>query len=220
MVNLKLADPRALLGIASVYSAFRGSVARNASQVLVEDFICPKPGIRILDIGCGPADILEYLPEVEYHGFDLSSKYIRSAQKRFGSRGNFWCKKVNDAAFDELGEFDVVIATGVVHHLDDAEARSLFELARRGLKPAGRLITFDGCFITGQGFLARTFLKMDRGQFVRNKVQYESLAQSVFPYVATDIRTDLLRIPYTHIIMQCAQTQIGSCSTRPQQSAA
>lgn len=41
-----------------------------------------KAGDKILDIGCGPADILEYLPEtIEYIGFDSNKDYINVAKK-------------------------------------------------------------------------------------------------------------------------------------------
>jgi len=56
-----------------------------------------------------------------------------------------------------------------VHHLDDAEATKLFDLARSVLRPAGRLITFDGCYVPGQSPAARWILSRDRGQFVRKQ---------------------------------------------------
>ena len=43
-----------------------------------------KKKIKVLDIGCGPAEILRYLDnKVEYYGIDNSEKYINYAKKRF-----------------------------------------------------------------------------------------------------------------------------------------
>ena len=31
---------------------------------------------KILDIGCGPAEILDYIPECEYYGYDIDKRSI------------------------------------------------------------------------------------------------------------------------------------------------
>lgn len=163
-----------------------------------------KPGDRVLDIGCGPADILEALPPVEYHGFDLSADYIEAARKRFGGRGTFHVEAVDAEQVKQYAGFDLVLATGVVHHLTDAEALDLFRVAAAALKPGGRLVTLDGCLVEGQSPVARWLLKRDRGQFVRGQAAYLALARAVFSKVQPTVTTGLLRIPYTHLVMECS----------------
>jgi hypothetical protein len=87
--------------------------------------------------------------------------------------------------------------------LDDNHAISLFKLARRALKPEGRLVTYDGCFASGQPNLARFVVAWDRGQYVRESAEYAKLAAQVFPQVRSFVRHDLLRIPYTNVILRC-----------------
>ena len=71
----------------------------------------------MLDIGCGPADILADLPEgIDYYGYDFESDYIASAKARYGERGTFEVKAVTPEAVDDIGAFDVVISLGVLHH--------------------------------------------------------------------------------------------------------
>ena len=94
-------------------------------------------------------------------------------------------------------------AIGVLHHLDDADAVRLFELASAALKPGGRLITYDGCFVKDQSSLAKWFISRDRGQYVRDADGYVSLASQVFTHVRVSIRHDMMRIPYTRIILEC-----------------
>ena len=31
-----------------------------------------KHNVKVLDIGCGPAEILDTLPEIKYYGFDIN----------------------------------------------------------------------------------------------------------------------------------------------------
>jgi hypothetical protein len=89
--------------------------------------------------------------------------------------------------------------------LDDTEALQLFWVANAALKPGGRVITIDGCFTPDQSPSARYVLSQDRGQNVRTKEGYLQIASQVFPVVDVSIRHDLLRIPYTHIILECTK---------------
>ena len=174
-------------------------------RTYLETYVAPVPGEKGLDIGCGPADVLQYLPQVDYTGVDHSEKYIRSAQARYGNRGRFWCGDVSRVALEqERGTFSLALATGVVHHLNDTQASDLFSLASRALRPHGRLITFDGCFVPGQSTVARWILAQDRGKFVRSRAEYERLASAAFSRVEGYLRHDLLRIPYTHLILRCS----------------
>jgi SAM-dependent methyltransferase len=194
---------KALLERPGVYSLFRRLVGRDtARSVYAREHLRLAPGQRVLDLGCGPGDILQFLPAVDYVGYDINPAYIERARKRFGERGRFFCAAVGESLPLD-GAFDVVIAHGVLHHLDDEAARALFRVARRALKPAGRLVTFDGCYAEGQSALARLFLSLDRGRHVRGREAYEKLARSAFDDVRSFVRHDLIRIPYTHLIMEC-----------------
>jgi SAM-dependent methyltransferase len=157
-----------------------------------------------LDIGCGPGDVLDYLPNVDYLGLDLSPKYVESARVRFGSRGRFLCKSVEEMVIEEPASFDIVMANGVVHHLDDTSATHLYRMAHVALKPAGRFVTLDPAFAEGQSPLARILVGNDRGEFVRTSEGYAALASRVFPDVRVSVRHDLLRVPYTHAILECS----------------
>jgi SAM-dependent methyltransferase len=197
---------RSLLSHPALFELFSRLVgAEHIRSVYVRDFVRPKEGDRVLDIGCGPADILPHLPRVDYFGFDISPRYIDSARKRFGERGRFFCENVSAESLsrDQAESFDIALASGVLHHLTDDEATSLFQTARRALRPGGRLVTFDGCYEPGQSPFARYLLSKDRGRHVRDRAGYVSLAQRVFGDVRATVRHDLLRIPYTHIILEC-----------------
>lgn len=156
-------------------------------------------------IGCGPADILDFLPAVDYIGFDANPKYIQEAMERYKDRGTFFCEVVSQVSLpiDYYAYFDIVLAIGVLHHLNDAEAPDLLRLAHIALKPGGRLITLDGVFTERQSPCARWIISMDRGQFVRNQSGYTNLVRQVFENLTVSIRYDMIRVPYTHIIIEC-----------------
>jgi SAM-dependent methyltransferase len=195
-----------LLNLPAGYRLFSWMVGGGSAwRIYLDEYVKPAPGDKILDIGCGPADILNYLPAVNYTGLDISSEYISSAKERFGSRGRFFCGDIGLATIEgEQGSFDLVLAIGVIHHLDDAQAAKLFDLAHRVLRPKGRLITYDGCYVPQQSQIARWLLAKDRGKFVRSQEKYLHLASARFSKVEYHLRHDLLRMPYTHLIMHCS----------------
>lgn len=195
-----------VLSFPAGYRLFRRMVGgESVWKRYLAEHVKPAAGDKILDLGCGPADILNYLPAVNYTGLDISPEYIKSAEERFGSKGRFCCGDVGVATIEgEQGTFDLVLATGVIHHLDNTQAAKLFALARRALRPGGRLVTFDGCYVTQQSRIARWLLSKDRGKFVRQREEYLRLASAHFSKVEPYVSHDLLRLPYTHLIMCCS----------------
>jgi len=181
----------------------RVSVCRKNQANYVKEYLRLKEGERVLDIGCGTADILEYLPPVEYVGFDMNPYYINWAWEKFGDRGLFICRRVGKDIVEEFSNFDLVMANGVIHYLADADAEELFITARMALKQSGRLVTIDPCFVEGPSLITRCIFSLDRGHFIRNQEQYIKLASLVFPVVRETIRQDISRLPFTHIIMEC-----------------
>ncbi|HJX93944.1 MAG TPA: methyltransferase domain-containing protein [Pyrinomonadaceae bacterium] len=197
-----LESARSVLAIPTLYRLWNFIARGDAEAKFVEEYVRPTAGDRVLDIGCGPGDIVPYLPDVHYVGFDESESYIRRAQARYSDRATFICERVRSHTLKEQASFDIVLAVGVLHHLDDNEALKLFELAWAALKPGGRLVTYDGCFVPDQSYLARFFISRDRGQHVRTREEYLNLASSVFAQVDVSIRHDIMRIPYTIIILR------------------
>lgn len=194
---------RSILSHPMVYSMFQAMMGGQATrQALITEHIRPVRGMKILDIGCGPAGILEHLPEVEYWGFDVSSAYIDAAQARFDSRGHFFCQELKPKDLAGLPKFDLVLALGLIHHLDDGSAIELLRLAYDALEPGGRFISIDPCLEAGQNPVARFIIKRDRGQNVRTRDGYFALASTVFSNAKIQVRHTTW-VPYTHCIMEC-----------------
>ena len=204
----KFFDIRYILAIPAVYRIFYWVIGGYyLRDVLMKSYIKPREGERVLDVGCGPGDILDYLPKVEYIGIEHEAKYVDAAERKYGSHGTFLHKDIKNVKIDEFRGFDLVLAIGILHHLDDAKGEKFFNLAWSALKEGGRLICFDGCYEENQSWLKRKLLLMDRGKYVRTKEGYLNLARRKFTFIKTYIRQDLLRMPYTHIIMECRKTE-------------
>lgn len=199
----------ALLNRAALYRLVQRLLLRSSTRRrIVRDIIKPYPGCRILDIGCGPADILEHLPNDigAYHGFDMNPRYIEAARRRWGGRGRFECRRVDEAAPPQEGCYDIVLAAGILHHIDDREAGRLMAVAWNALRPGGWLVTYDNVYIESQNPLARWLIARDRGRAVRNREGYEALARTFFAHVESIILHDTLRLPYTILAMRCIKS--------------
>lgn len=194
-----------------MYTALQKAVRhKKHEESIIRDYIRPFADCRILDIGCGPANSLEYFMPLSatYVGFDLSPEYIKKAGEKYASypKATFHCSNVSDFITqngEQQNSFDIVMATYVLHHLDDEESLALFRIAKSALKPGGRLITTDGCKKEGDHFISRTMLRYDRGKFVRNEEGYASLARKVFPKVKTTPRNDLTVLRISAVVMEC-----------------
>lgn len=197
---------RGLLSSPHVYSLFQTLMgARGGWSRFVERYMRPKAGDSVLDLGCGPADVLDYLPPVGYWGYDISPAYIEQAQRKYGERGHFHCKLLKRSDLDQLPRFDIVVASGLLHHLDDEVAGELLVLAHAALKLGGRLVTIDPCLVPGQSPIARFLIERDRGQNVRTQDAYSALAGRVFQRLQVEVRHKTW-IPYTHCFMECTKT--------------
>jgi SAM-dependent methyltransferase len=178
--------------------------AQGARATFAREYVRPRPGLRVLDMGCGPGSLVPHLVGTEYVGFDVNSDYVDAARARFGDRVQVFCGAIEEQESSRFLGFDVAVASGVLHHLDDAQALHMFRLARSSLKPGGRLVTLDGTYTERQSRAAAFLLRQDRGRHVRTTEEYVRLASAEFAEVHAVVRTDLLRIPYTHVILECS----------------
>ncbi len=196
---------RAILNHPLIYRGMQWLVGAERLRAHIASLVQPRPGLRVLDIGCGPADLLAHLPGVNYVGFDSSAEYIRAAQRRFGTRGRFFQQELRVDTSLDLGAFDCIVAVGLLHHLEDRAASRLFEIARARLQKGGRLVTVDCCWAERQHPVARWLISRDRGQNVRTLESYRKLAASQFLQVDSQCHHNLLHVPYSHTLLVCRQ---------------
>lgn len=195
---------RAILSLPLTYNILQNLMgAARCRKEFADRHVRAKVGERVLDIGCGTAQLLHYLPEgISYTGYDPSTAYIDSARTRYAARGQFHHGIFDANTAAQQAPFDCAIASGVLHHMNDAEATDMISLVRQSLVPGGRLITIDPVYCAGQNPLAKWLIDHDRGLNVRNGNDYAALAAPHFTTVTTRLAHRAWP-PYTHWIMEC-----------------
>lgn len=200
---------RSILSYSKIYDLFQWLMgAKRGRAIFATQYIKARKGDCVLDVGCGTAEIRLYLPDVEYYGFDPSERYIDAAKRRLRDAhktGTLVHATLDEAALSDLPKFDIVLVSGVLHHMSDDEARRLAELANAALKEGGRLVSIDPCLVEGQSFIARYLVSHDRGMHVRDVNGYRSVVSSIFASVVCNVVHDIARFPYTHMIMECTR---------------
>lgn len=198
----KTSGVRSLLSIPVIYKSLQNIITNNGFHRIVNEYFELKEYEILLDVGCGTGDILKYLPDnIEYFGIDLSDKYISDAKKKFNERGTFICVDFKNFDFVQIGNPDIIILIGVLHHLDDDEVTDLFKSLSTIIGDNTRFVTVDPCFIANQSFLAKLAVSMDRGQDIRMPDKLEALLKPFSSTTKMFIRSDLLSIPYNHAIV-------------------
>ncbi len=159
--------------------------------------------VKVLDIGCGPAEVLNYIPNSVYYGYDIDPRSINYAKKKYKDKNHhFFCKKFGKSEIKKLPKIDYVILFGIVHHLNDEEVKNLFELCKKVMKKNAVLLTEDPILIKNQNPIARFLIKNDRGMNIREKSNYLKLVNVYFKNIRAKI-THQFFVPYTWFSTIC-----------------
>jgi SAM-dependent methyltransferase len=106
-----------------------------------------------------------------------------------------------------VGQFDIAIAIGLLHHISDESADVLLRGVRDVLTPGGRLVTLDPVFSPDQKTSARVLAALDRGRHVRDEGGYVRLVAKHLTVSRHVVLHDLLWIPYSHCAIEATPYQ-------------
>jgi 2-polyprenyl-3-methyl-5-hydroxy-6-metoxy-1,4-benzoquinol methylase len=132
-----------------------------------------RPGIRVLEIGCGTGNFTEIFASTgaQIVAVDISAELIRKAYARQlpEEQVQFLEKRFEDCDVD--GPFDAVIGSSILHHLDLHTALGkMYNL----LKPTGRISFAEPNILNPQVFLERKL------SFIRPLFWYISPDETAF----------------------------------------
>ena len=107
----------------------------------VEQYLDPKPGDKIVDLGCGAGMVTRFLAQkgAACHGVDLSSQAIEMAKaaNRDYPQNTFHAGDASRCDHLESASFDKAISADVIEHCGYDVMLDIFAEAHRLLKPGG-----------------------------------------------------------------------------------
>jgi len=160
---------------------------------------------QVLDVGCGAGNytlkLLEFLPNLDVTLIDLSQPMLDRAvaRVRLATTGQI-TNIQGDIRNVELrdGEFDIVLAAAVLHHLrTDVEWREVFAAFYRTLRPNGSIWVFD--LVESSIPAIQQLMQQQYGEYL-TRFKDEAYRDHVFAYVEKEdtprplsFQLDLLR---------------------------
>jgi ubiquinone/menaquinone biosynthesis C-methylase UbiE len=145
------------------YDPIVGLLGLQATRRVLIDQAAPRPGQRILEIGCGTGSLVVLLkrlhPDVSVTGLDPDPKALaRAARKAARAEVAIALDRgFSDQLPYDARSFDRVLSSFMFHHLPREVKEGTLREVARVLKPAGalHLLDFAGHPSRSDGFLAR-----------------------------------------------------------------
>jgi cyclopropane-fatty-acyl-phospholipid synthase len=119
--------------------------AQRNKHDLVSRKLGLKPGMRLLDVGCGWGGMVMHAAAeygVKALGVTLSRAQAEWAQKEIVERGLTELAEVRHQDYRDVpeGDFDAISSIGLTEHIGEAQLPAYFGLLYRKLKPGARLL--------------------------------------------------------------------------------
>ena len=180
-----------LLKYPSLYRFYQKTVRAKYDEYDFFKFIFKQndfKNIRMLDICCGDAYILEHINEFvsDYIGIDNNNKYLKQCRDRW-KKFNFINLELNDNTnIDKLLEFkpNFIFFKYGIHLLDNATVKSINYFIKND---------FSKCYFLSldpvkhnNSLLNKIMIMLDRGKFIRNKSEYAELMNSFESFIVDD----------------------------------
>jgi tRNA (cmo5U34)-methyltransferase len=143
---------------------------------------------HVLDVGCGAGNytlkLLEHLPNLDVTLIDLSQPMLDRATERVRqvTAGRFTTIRGDIRGVNLAdGEFDIVLAAAVLHHLRaDQEWKAVFAAFYRALRPGGSVWVFD--LVESSIPAVQQLMHRQYGEYL-TRLKDEAYRDQVFAYV-------------------------------------
>jgi len=198
-----------VMDVPIVYQTFQNFVYTAKSQETIDNLLSSAKNDSVLDFGCGTGVYCEKFIDSSYIGIDPLDSCIARAKSKYGetqSRKFLVGDETILSNFDDH-KFDLILAMGVLHHMEDRKASLFLSEATRLLKSNGVLVCLEPLYFEGQSRISRFMVSQDRGKYARNELEYKGLFPRGTQGVVLERKLGLLRIPYDQVAIKYTSTK-------------
>jgi hypothetical protein len=144
--------------------------------------------IRILDLCCGDSHVLNYVKFfiADYLGIDNNPYYLNTCKKKWKNFNFLNLDVVNNQNINFFLEFkpNFIFMNGAIHHLDDNTVNKINDFIIKYFKDA-YFLSIDPV-VHNNNFINQLMLKLDRGNFIRNKQGFADLMRDYKCFIIDD----------------------------------
>ncbi len=97
--------------------------------------------------------------------------------------------------------FDIILISGLLHHLDDNCVENVFNVAKKHMNLESILIAVDPTICNVISQFGKFLVGKVRGKAIRTKIQVNHLATGYLNNIEFEERNDFYRFPWSHLIM-------------------
>lgn len=145
-------------------------------RAIIKEYLTLHQYESILDFGCGIGILAPLFPSKKYLGFDIDEKAIAFARKKYPRYAFIWG---NATSLKLDKKFDLIVVVGVLHHLNNMEARQALSVMDSLLTKNGSIIIIEAIPpIYKWNILGQILRSLDNGHFVRTLPEYKKLISS------------------------------------------
>jgi ubiquinone/menaquinone biosynthesis C-methylase UbiE len=128
---------------------------------------------KILDFGCGIGSNSYIWESDNYKGIDINLNRINYA-KKLNKNYHYYTLEGNSLPFNNKA-FDFIFLMAVLHHIPPEQIRIYLQEFRRVLRPKGRMIIIEPCFINNKPISNWLMNLFDRGKYIGSDKYYLEL---------------------------------------------
>ncbi len=172
---------------------------RGEAQVIADNMATLNSDAVILDVGCGTGQLSRHFKRYRYLGVDIDRRFAQTAMN-----WHHMAYAVMDARFLGIrtNSVDLVLISGLLHHMDDRDVRRVLQEIGRVLRTNGiSIIMEDKPVSPFRDPAAWLIHRWDAGSHYRTAQEYRALLPPSLPcLVATTMRSGLC--PYVVLILK------------------
>ncbi len=139
----------------------------------------PKPGMKVLDIGCGTGAHLVHYQKVQCQvsGVDTSPSMLERARLKLGEQEDLRLVNASTLPFPD-NHFDIILLSTVLHEMPPDLRKNVLLEAHRVLKESGRILIIDfhpGPLKPIKGWIYRIIINI--AEFVAGREHFKNSRQ-------------------------------------------
>lgn len=195
-----------LLNYAIFYNFYQNLIGCNRFlKNYTKDYLKLKDGDKVLDLGCGTANMVKYFPsgvKIDYTGIDFQKNYIDYCSKKYKNY-TFICKNL----LDEINldkKFNIIYSEAVLAAISDEQIYKMFVTIQKHSDKNTRIILSDMNYKEDASFLMRFLQSNERNKNVRRKDDYIKLLTDYFNIDKVYELDNVYRIPYSKVVFECS----------------